>query len=157
MPKGLEETETEWWDWYQRNIVYMGEPFKFQIGPFAYYVPCMTKKQYIELNNAIIDNIESHDYFAKVVIPANNFSKLLEKYMGFLFFIVNHVPMMILSGIISEYLLYITAIKKKMLVIQGNGIALRDHKEQLTTLQKTQLLESNIILRKTGLEVYGIT
>ena len=147
-----EENDIDHWEWHQRNIVFRGLPFSFNIGVFEYYINQITDFVLIEIENQLTKG-DLHKYIIDNAIPKNKAAKIFEKEKKRIF--MQHTPAVFLTGLISEYLLFLTAYKKKMLGIKIQGIIQRGLKTALTLSQRESQLANTRVLKHIGTDIFG--
>lgn len=139
------DDDKEHWDWYQREIVYRGGDFRFKIGAFVYCIPAPSLSQLDTIYNSLTkDNI--FRCLASFAKPANRFAILADNLGVSLYnLLINNVVADVASGIISEYLNFATAKKKKILAINPKGTIRRDQTKQSTSSQSGLSVKEQIL------------
>jgi hypothetical protein len=130
------EDDKEAWEWHQRNICFMWKPFKYKIGPFYFKIKLLSWLQYLELEDSITEN-RFIDFICNNSTPSTtpiNPKRLNSKIIKLL--ITRGAPLPGVSGIVSEFQAFLTAVKKKMLVINPNGVLNRGKPTPSTILRK---------------------
>ena len=148
------EGDVQHWDWWQRNIVYMGKPFRYSIGLFRYKLNQISKFEILRIEDQIMRG-DVFDYIIDNSIPDNALSKLagydikqdLHLY---------HTPADFMKGVRDEFLLMLRTTKKKMLEVCLTGVIPRGEKTQLTKSQKQSMLQKTFLLKHIGTDIFGI-
>lgn len=128
------EGDQAFWKWHQREAILLGKPFRFQWGAFIYKVPQLNLLDYYRLES-LINQGHIIEHFLLCLIPDNNLGrrlsrkqhqKLRDKYLSYTG----------LLGVISEYILYLTAVKKKLGKLNYQGVMPRAQAPASTLLPK---------------------
>lgn len=147
------EGDNPHWDWYQREIVFLGKPFRYKIGFFEYRIEQVSKFGLLEIENELIRG-DIHDFIFKKSVPNNKFAQFVQSFQKTIF--LKHTPAEFLTGVISEYIVFCSSCKKKMWDINPKGIIQRDTNQPLTRSRKESILQNTRILKRIGMDIFGI-
>lgn len=148
-----DDNSEDHWDWFQRNIVYRGLPFSFNVGIFEYVIPQISKFTLMEIEDQLSRG-DLHAYIIDNAIPHNKYAKLFKNRKKDI--LEKNTPADFLTGVISEFLLLCSSYKKKMWDIKINGIIKRGLKARLTLSQRQNQLENTRILKHIGTDIFGL-
>jgi hypothetical protein len=130
----------DWWRIHSRYAVFGGSPFRYKIGPLIYRVPQLSIDDYL-IFEQLTDTHSAQRFIRQRSEPDNRWALLLRpKHLKKVW--EKWVPAAAIVGLVSEFFVFMTTVKKKLVAINPNGAVNRETAAQSMNSPNSAVRES---------------